>query len=225
MALNKQAGNMYPFVNYSWNPIRGFCQHQCQYCYYQNNPRFKDKIGLLRLEEKELKINLGEGRFIFVGSSTDMFADEVPTEWIKAVLKLCRLFPDNNYLFQSKNPKRFTFFEPYFPPKVILGTTIETNFNRNLSLALSPFERKWWLASINVAIPKMVSIEPIVSFDLGILVSWMREIGPKFVSIGADSKGHHLPEPTGDQLRALVEALEKFTVVRLKPNLNRIWDP
>lgn len=36
----------------------------------------------LRLELKELKVNLGEGNFIFVGSSTDEWAANVPSEWI-----------------------------------------------------------------------------------------------------------------------------------------------
>lgn len=30
----------------------------------------------------ELKVNLGEGNFIFVGSSTDEWAANVPSEWI-----------------------------------------------------------------------------------------------------------------------------------------------
>ena len=59
----------------------------------------------LRLEEKELKVNLGEGNFIFVGS-TDEWAVNVPAEWIEQVLDYCDGF-DNRYLFQSKNPARF----------------------------------------------------------------------------------------------------------------------
>ena len=36
----------------------------------------------LHLEEKELKVNLGEGNFIFVGSSTDEWAANGLLEWI-----------------------------------------------------------------------------------------------------------------------------------------------
>ena len=37
----------------------------------------------LRLELKELKVNLGEGNFIFVGSSTDEWAANVPSECVR----------------------------------------------------------------------------------------------------------------------------------------------
>ena len=50
--------------------------------------------------------SLGEGNFIFVGSSTDEWAANVPSEWIVQVLDYCDGF-DNSYLFQSKNPARF----------------------------------------------------------------------------------------------------------------------
>jgi len=54
------------------------------------------------------------------------------------------------------------------------------------------------------------------------MVKWIQEIGPDFVSIGADSKGHHLPEPPPDKVDRLVQELSKFTVVKLKNNLKRL---
>jgi hypothetical protein len=42
--------------------------------------RCKLLLPPLRLELKELKVNLGEGNFIFVGSSTDEWAANVPAE-------------------------------------------------------------------------------------------------------------------------------------------------
>ena len=33
MPLNKAKGNMYPFVDYTWNVIKGECPHGCAYCY------------------------------------------------------------------------------------------------------------------------------------------------------------------------------------------------
>ena len=75
--LNKQTGNMYPWCDFTWNPIRGRCPHQCDYCYMKIF-----KVGELRLDEKALKDKLGADRTIFVGSSTDMWAKEVPKRWI-----------------------------------------------------------------------------------------------------------------------------------------------
>lgn len=41
-----------------------------------------------------------------------------------------------------------------------------------------------------------VSIEPILDFDLNVMIEWIKQLQPKFVSIGADSKRHNLPEPS-----------------------------
>lgn len=51
--LNKQKGNMYPYVKYTWNAIRGKCPYECIYCYMNGKP-----VGELRLDEKALKDNL-----------------------------------------------------------------------------------------------------------------------------------------------------------------------
>lgn len=102
MALNKSTGNMYAFVSHTYNPMKGECEHSCPYCFMKG----KRLLPPLRLELKELKVNLGEGNFIFVGSSTDEWAANVPSEWIEQVLDYCDGF-DNSYLFQSKNPARF----------------------------------------------------------------------------------------------------------------------
>ena len=65
--LNESKGNMYSFVNKTWNVIKGKCPHDCKYCYMKRFPQ-KD----VRLDKKELKTDLGENNFIFVGSSCDM---------------------------------------------------------------------------------------------------------------------------------------------------------
>ena len=214
MSMNKQAGNMYGWVTHTWNPIRGKCPHECKYCYMK---RFK--VGELRLEEKELKTNLGKGNVIFIGSSVDMWAEDVPDEWIMTVLEICNRYQDNMYLFQSKNPKRFREFVPYIPKASILGTTIETNRENNISKAPIPKERAEALHGLGVT---MISIEPIMEFDLDVLVKWIKILDPEFVSIGADSQNNSLPEPSSEKVKELIEELNKFTDVKLKDNLKRI---
>ncbi|MCS3161243.1 hypothetical protein NXX71_10235 [Bacteroides faecis] len=78
MALNKSTGNMYAFVSHTYNPLKGECEHSCAYCFM----RRKLFLPPLHLELKELKVNLGEGNFIFVGSSTDEWAANVPSECV-----------------------------------------------------------------------------------------------------------------------------------------------
>ncbi|GAG24992.1 unnamed protein product, partial [marine sediment metagenome] len=180
----------------------------------------KSKIGKLRLDEKALKDNLGEGNTIFVGSSTDMWAKEIPVDWIGKVLLTCCAYPDNTYLFQTKNPRRFMDWE--FPKNVILATTIETNRDFRINKAPPTDERMRIMKELKVFSPLMISIEPIMRFDMDMFVSWIKDIKPKFVSIGADSKNSDLPEPNKREIDFLIKELKKFTEVKVKDNLRRI---
>lgn len=211
--MNKQKGNMYTDVTHTWNGIKGKCPHNCSYCYMRGF-----RVGELRLDEKSLEDNLGKGNIIFVGSSTDMWAEKVPSEWIERVLEHCRNF-DNKYLFQSKNPKRFKEFRGKFPEKTILGTTIETNRNYMVSDAPSPAHR---YIDMPYFTDIMISIEPIMDFDMKTFLTWIRILKPKYVSIGADSKGHKLPEPDKDTLKRFIRKLKKITEVKPKSNLGRL---
>ena len=60
----------------------------------------------VRLDEKELKTDLGENNYIFIGSSVDMFAPNIPDEWIIEVIEKTKMHPFNKYLFQL-NEHRF----------------------------------------------------------------------------------------------------------------------
>jgi len=173
----------------------------------------------LHFDEKELAKDLGSGNTIFVGSSCDMWAKDIPFQWIEKVLYLCRNF-NNKYLFQTKNPARFI---DYTFPDCILGTTIESNrYYPEISKAPPPQERKLALHYLPQSISVMISMEPIMDFDFHQMVRWIKEVKPIFVSIGADSGNNHLPEPSGDKVEALVEALKEFTEVKLKDNLKRL---
>ena len=217
--LNIAKGNMYEWTQFTWNPIKGKCPHECTYCYMNRFPQ-----GPLRLDKKCLKDNLGEGNTIFVGSSTDMWAEEVPENWLIDVLDYCWKYPNNTYLFQSKNTHRFLSedINRYMPPRIILGTTLETNRETfKISKAPKPYDRQTAIALLR---PSMISIEPILDFDLFILLSWIRWIEPSFVSIGADSKGHNLPEPPAWKIVDLIAGLQKFTEVKIKDNLSRLME-
>jgi len=172
----------------------------------------------LHFVNKEMETHLGQGNFIFVGSSTDMWANIVDSSWLFQVLVHCKGF-DNKYLFQSKNPERFRYFT--FPTDAILGATIETTRdNGYISQAPSPIYRYQAMATLRK--PKMVNIEPIMDFELDMMLLWLRNIEPDFVSIGADSKRHNLPEPSSDKVQELIEGLSEFTEVKVKDNLKRI---
>ncbi len=215
--MNKSKGNMYPWVTHTWNPIRGKCPHDCSYCYMKRYPQPD-----LHLDEKSLRDDLGSGNVIFVGSSCDMWADDIIVEWIELVLEHCRIHPQNTYLFQSKNPQRIIDWTCDLPPKSLIGTTIETNRTYSHETYKAPYRQARYIAMTKYAGHKMVSIEPIIDFDTELMVDWIAQIEPDFVSIGADSGNNHLPKPPADKIKSLIKELRNITEVRVKDNLQRL---
>lgn len=231
MTLNKPSGNMYPWA-YTWNPIGGRCLHECDYCYVGRLRQrgLKKYFGEPYLDEKAFKDKLviPDGYIIFVQSCGDLFAYGIDETWIWQVLSYISRFPQTTFLLQTKNPERF--FDFNIPQNCILGTTIETNRNYHMTKAPSPKERYYTFFMLNgnrdfegnKIYRLMISIEPVMDFDLDILVHWIQEIEPEFVSIGADSGKNGLLEPDKDKLQELLEILNKITEVRQKKNLNRL---
>ncbi len=217
--LNTQKGNMYPWLTHTWNVIKGKCPHDCNYCYMKQYPQSD-----LRFDSEEFKTDLGTGNTIFVGSSCDMFAADIHYSWIAPILDQCRDFNNNNYLYQTKHPFRFFDFldDLLFPSKIILCSTIESDIiHKQISKAPDVITR--YLAMKKLTTRKIISIEPIMDFNTSVLIKWMKEIDPEFVSIGADSKGHNLPEPSSKKIHELFIALSEFTEVKLKSNLKRLY--
>jgi hypothetical protein len=169
--------------------------------------------------DAELRTKLGQGNVIFVGSASDMWGRWVSSESIGRVLDRCREF-DNAYVFQSKNPQRFLEFIGRFPKNSLFGTTIETDQYLD-QITEAPDISNRAKAMKKIEGRKFVSIEPILQFNLENLVKMILEIRPSFVSIGADSKSHGLPEPEGKEVRDLIKRLSKFTEVKVKKNLSR----
>ena len=206
---------MYDFVTHTWNTVKGECYHNCNYCYVKK----WGALPKIRFDEKELKTDLGKDNFIFVGSSNDMFAKEIPRKWIEKTINHCNQF-DNKYLFQSKNPFEFLFYK--FPLKTVLGTTIESNRNYPEISSGLPMDQR--AIQIKYQGKKcfretMITIEPILDFDLDKFVKMLKEINPTWINIGADSGGHNLPEPPTEKIKQLIEALPN---VKIKKNLKRL---
>jgi protein gp37 len=120
----------------TWNPVTG-CLHGCPYCYarkianrfgmpqYDNDCHvytgkvksysdavhtgpypwgFAPTFHKYRLDEPARKT---KGQNIFVCSMADLFGDWVPQEWIMEVWEACTKADWHNYLFLTKNPKRY----------------------------------------------------------------------------------------------------------------------
>jgi hypothetical protein len=69
----------------------------------------------------------------------------------------------------------------------------------------------------------MITIEPVMDFDVITFADMILSCKPVQVNIGADSGNNHLPEPSPEKIAALIEALQPFTRVHLKKNLKRLY--
>ncbi len=214
MSLNESKSNMYEFVTHTWNAIKGECYHDCTYCYMK---RWK-RLSPVRMDEKELKTDLGNGKFIFVGSSCDMFADDIPREWIDRTLSHCSSF-DNQYLFQTKNPFRI---RRELPPNSSVCITLESNRHYTSIMNNSPTPGQRVDQFKHVAHSRYITIEPVMDFDLDVFVEMLKSCEPIQVNIGADSGRNHLPEPPKEKVLQLLYEIEKFSTIHKKSNLHRL---
>jgi protein gp37 len=175
----------------------------------------------VRFDSKELETDLGMGNRIFVGSSCDMFANDIPEEWILQTMNYARRFK-NRYLYQSKNPYKMVGLKEMFGDLDAVCTTIETNrMNRDvMGSTPCPEARAYWLGQFPYN--RYLTIEPIMDFDLGDMIEIVRVCNPVQVNIGADSGNNGLPEPPKEKLLALIDELKKFTIIDQKRNLSRL---
>ena len=215
MGLNKSTGNMYEWITHTYNTIKGACYHDCSYCYMKKWGKLKP----VRFDEKELKTDLGSGNFIFVGSSCDMWAEDIPDEWILKTIDYCNKF-DNKYLFQTKNPSRIN--DKFLPSESVICTTIESNRWYGDIMQNSPYPYQRALGMYCIDLPKYLTIEPILDFDLESFVEMIKSIEVVQVNIGADSGNNSLPEPPKEKILELITELERFTIVKQKKNLKRL---
>ena len=230
MPLKKAKGNMYPWVTHTHSLLAGACPHQCRYCYvHAVSDRFGNAkySGEPRLVEKEEHVSYGKNKTIFIEHCSDLFAYGIPGHFISRILDHCRKYPENTYVFQTKNPCRMTEWIEKMPPKRILGCTIETIADRILqevSSAPTAAERISYMKTLRMmGESTFITIEPILRGDMNLLAWYCSWAGPEFVNIGADSKGHGLPEPTARDVENLIKALKTYNIdVRLKTNLDRI---
>ena len=142
------------------------------------------------------------------------------------VLQHVREFQDNRYLLHTKNPARVLEFahKGYsWPGSPTVCVTVETNrWYSSMGNAPDPVERLHELAKIGGK--RMITIEPVMDFDITEFSMAIGQIFPYQVNIGADSgHGHNrLKEPSAEKLILLIDWLATRTKVHLKSNLRRL---
>ena len=233
MPLTKAKGNMYEFCTHTHSHLAGACPHACSYCYVQAMAkRFPNTAarwtGPVRLIPEEFRVKYGTGRTIFIEHMSDLFAEAIPGEFIRQVMAHCAEWPDNTYVFQTKNPARLLTVLPMLPPFAILGITLESDvWHVNaMGAAPKPAARAEAFAEICEKVrgihQTFVTVEPILEFT-DELQRMLIDINPTWVNIGADSKGSGLTEPTAADVLDLIDDLVACGIeVREKSNLKRL---
>lgn len=221
LKLKPVKGHMYNEVYATWNPLKGSCFHSCPYCYVLKMST--KKLKPIHVDEDAFRIDLESGHTIMVVSGCDLFAQDLPDEWILRVLDYADKF-DNIYWLQSKNPARMLDFVDHpVMKKAVLLTTIETNRDYNEFMGKAPgvVARADAMAKLHdLGLRTMVTIEPMMAFDRAALVGLIRKCSPEQVNLGVNTNTHiSLPEPEKVDVLKLIDELRGLTKVVVKDNL------
>lgn len=112
---------------------------------------------------------LKNGHNIFVGAMADVFGDWVPDSWIDEVIEACVDHPEHNYMFLTKNPKRYSQYKlPTGMDNMWFGTSI-TRLEEMYRIDYLPAGCKTFL-SIE---PLLESLEPEMCDTLAREVDWI----------------------------------------------------
>ncbi len=154
------------------------------------------------------------GANVFVGAMADIFGDWVPDEWIKDIFEVCKNSPQHNYLFLTKNPKRYWELENEGLLPVAENMWYGFSYTCN--------QGEGWSSKYGDK-NNFVSVEPLLEdlhlFDKNVLCP-----AAKWVIIGAETgnrKGKVTPKP--EWIEKIVAHCDKFNIpVFMKESLRDI---
>jgi hypothetical protein len=213
-----ETSNMYAEAK-TWNPFKG-CRFDCVYCAPSFQRQSKRQKHLCQdcytytphCHEDRLS-KIPSAQIVFVCGNADISFS--PPDFVRRIIERIvehnERSPNKTYYFQSKEPVCFEPILADLPDNVILLTTLETNRDDGydaISKAPLPSDRYQQFKALNYP-RKVITIEPVLDFDLGTFAAWICSIRPEYVWLGYNSKPEAviLPEPSEDKVRRLADRL------------------
>ena len=189
--------------------------------------------------QKDISLNLSvlkgskffKNKTLFIGSSTDVFGDWIPSEWIEEIFEeLYKLDKSITIIFLTKNPKRLVEFQKYFRPNMIAGVTIETDLilEGYETKAPSVKERLKVLQENKIHINILISIEPILKFSKNFFKEILKfKTIPQWIILGFNTSKLQMEYPIKEEVLAFLQDIRNYNQnnemqieVLIKSNLN-----
>jgi len=203
----------------TWNPFKG-CEFDCIYCepsFKRQSKRQKNRCTDCYTytphchEDRLAKIPSAPIIFVCGNADISFSPPEFTQRIIESIVEHNGRAPHKTYYFQSKEPAYFEPFLSDFPDNVILLTTLETNRDEGyeaVSKAPPPSVRFRQFKSVDYP-RKVVTIEPVLDFDLRTFADWICSLQPEYVWLGFNSKPESvtLPEPSVAKVQELAKRL------------------
>ncbi|MES2063129.1 MAG: phage Gp37/Gp68 family protein [Bacteroidota bacterium] len=150
----------------TWNPVTG-CKKispGCKFCYAEVMSRRLKAMGVekykdgfkIRIHPESLNIPFTwkKPKVVFVNSMSDLFHDEIPLEFIKAVFSVMNATPQHTYQVLTKRSDR------------LLSIAAELNWTSNIWMGVSVENEKYVQRVIELsqtpAKTKFLSVEPLL---------------------------------------------------------------
>jgi len=216
----KKKKSMRPKDTQGWNPFVG-CNFDCKYCKCSYKPLL-EMVGRTQncqqcfdyvphTHPHRLLQKLPSDRVLWVASTGDIFfCDPAFVDQIVNVMRNDKK-KGRVFLLQSKNPSCFNRILSRLPQNVVLMTTIESNRHYpGISSAPPPIQRFNDFLLLDWP-RKALVMEPILKFDLNVILQWVSALKPEAIFIGLESKRKcSLPEPSPLEVQQLHRDLQNL---------------